>query len=255
LKKILRKKYLDIFGKFAKPANGIHILNGHYISRDNGDAGMFSDMLDGLKESCRLVRIEDAVSLIVNRTCVKEPMVAFTFDDGFEECANMIAPVLESFHINAAFFINPGFIDGDAGYRKNFLGKVVCTPQKDPMTWDQIITLHRNGHIIGSHTTDHIRLTVNDNIVLSDQLKKSKEIIESRINAGCNYLAYPYGKQADLSPVALSLAKNHYKFIFSQSDYRHYFSFDGSVINRRHFEPDWPPTHVNYFLGVRKSWQ
>jgi hypothetical protein len=46
----------------------------------------------------------------------------------------------------------------------------------------------------------------------------------------------------------LKIAKQHHRYIFSQDDYKHYFSFNGQVINRRHFEGDWKYRHVLYFL-------
>jgi len=253
MRQTLRKLYLDLFGTFAKPARGVHILNGHYLSRSNAKAGVFQDQLGKLQKVCRLIRIEEAVSLLVNRTEVNEPLVAFTFDDGFEECATGIAPVLEAFNINAAFFINPNFIDGDAAYRDDFLTNIVDTPYKKPMTWRQIGDLHKKGHIIGSHTLDHLKLDTDDADILNLQLQKSKQIIESKINSHCEYFAYPIGGMNDLSGTALAVALKHYKYIFSQSDHRHNFSFDGAVINRRHFEPYWPVSHVNYFLSVNKS--
>jgi len=89
--------------------------------------------------------------------------------------------------------------------------------------------------------------------VLNNQLQKSKLIIESKTNSSCEYFAYPYGGMNDLSETGLAQAQKYYRYIFSQSDYRHNFSFKGSVINRRHFEPDWPVSHVKYFLSVHKS--
>ena len=253
MRRSLRKLYLDIFGSLSSPARGVHILNAHYLSPQSADPVLFYDLLNNLRQSCNLIRIENAVRNISSHSLIKEPCVAFTFDDGFEEQATAIAPVLENFGINAAFFINPGFIDGDEEYRKNYKENIVLTPGKKPMTWDQINALRQNGHIIGSHGQDHIRLNINDPGLISRELLISKQIIETRTGAPCEYFAYSYGGMNDLSAAALSIAQKHYNYIFSQSDHHHYFSFDGKVINRRHFEPFWPLSHVKYFLGVRKK--
>lgn len=253
MRQFFRKIVLDLAGKFAKPAPGIHILNGHYLSRDTGDPQRFHDLLRHLQKQCSLVRIEEAVSLIVNRAKVNEPLVAFTFDDGFKEHATSIAPVIEEFGINAAFFINPGFIDGDAGYRKNFLKNIVMTPHKSPMTWEQIRELQQRGHIIGSHGQDHRRLNTDDLDMIDRELLVSKQTIEQHTGVPCIYFAYPYGGMADLSATALGMAQQRYRYIFSQSDHRRYHSFHGTVINRRHFEPFWPEEHVRYFLSVKKT--
>lgn len=52
---------------------------------------------------------------------------------------------------------------------------------------------------------------------------------------------------------SIDIACKYYKYVFSQSDYKHYFSFGGRVINRRHFEPFWPVKHVSYFLSCHKK--
>ena len=92
MRQTLRKLYLDLFGTFAKPARGVHILNGHYLSPGKEEASVFREQLNALREGCILIRIEEAVAMIVNRTKVSDPLVAFTFDDGFEEQATSIAP-------------------------------------------------------------------------------------------------------------------------------------------------------------------
>ena len=94
--------------------------------------------------------MEEATSLILNHESVDEPLVAFTFDDGFMECHSMIAPVLEQFGVNAAFFINPNFANGDDVYIQNFTNNIVLTPGKTPMRWKEIRDLHERGHIIGA---------------------------------------------------------------------------------------------------------
>ena len=48
---------------------------------------------------------------------------------------------------------------------------------------------------------------------------------------------------------------NGHQYVFAQSVYKKYFSFDGKVINRRHFEPFWPISHMYYFLGCNKKYE
>lgn len=42
-----------------------------------------------------------------------------------------------------------------------------------------------------------------------------------------------------------------YKYVFSQSDYKHYLSYGDKVINRRHFEFWWSLSHILYFLSKK----
>lgn len=49
--------------------------------------------------------------MIINQEPVDRCTIAFTFDDGWRDCYTQIAPQLEKYGINAAFFINPNFVD------------------------------------------------------------------------------------------------------------------------------------------------
>lgn len=252
----LRKNCLDCLGLFSRPAKGIHILNGHMLNRgpaDPSSAVSFYRQLKQLQKQVRFIPIEEAVQLILNKCQPCDPLVAFTFDDGFEECYSALAPVLEDFGVNAAFFINPNFVEGDENYIAHFTQQIVRTPGKRPMKWDEIEELHRRGHIIGAHTMDHYNINTQDRKVLEYQIGKCKSVIEDRLSVPCEYFAFPYGRLEHANAEAIAIACRYYQYIFSQSDYKHYFSFGGRVINRRHFEPFWPVPHLSYFLSCKKK--
>lgn len=255
---IVRNTILDLLGCFATPSVGIHILNGHRITLANLDviptSNIFRQQLQELKRYVRFISFEEAVRLIHERVNVNEVLVAFSFDDGFEECYTMIAPVLEEFGISAAFFINPNFASGDTAYIHTFTEHIVLTPGKKPMRWNQIIDLHKHGHIIGAHTLDHHMMKETDEQTLDNQISQCKTRIEEQLCVPCNYFAFPYGRLEDASPLSIDIAMRHYPFIFSQSNYKQYYSFDDHVINRRHFEPDWPINHVLYFISHKKEY-
>lgn len=247
---LIRGIILDILGKFSMPQNGVHILNGHFIASHEAPQDIFFKLLEGLSKITRLIDIQDASELVrTGKTNVTEKLVAFTFDDGFEECFTKIKPVLDHFGIKAAFFINPNFVDGDKAYIKNYLENVVYLDgYKLPMGWDKLAVLKNQGHIIGAHTMDHLRLNIQDEQMLQYQIENCKQVIEKKLNGTCDYFAYPYGRLADISKEAVNMAYHLYKYNYTQSNHKQYLSFNGRFINRRHFEGNWPLAHVNYFL-------
>lgn len=251
IRQLIRKSVLDVLGVFANPAPGVHILNGH---RTFGEAEpeTFRKMLIELSVKVKLVRIEEAVKMIAERNYPDYPCVAFTFDDGFEECYTVFTPVLEEFGVNAIFFINPNYVDGDDSYIEHFNNVIVRTPGKKPMRWEHIRNLKERGFIIGAHTMDHYLTAKEDEKALEYQIEECKKVIEEKLGVPCDYFAWPYGKIEHTSQKAVELACDTYKYVFSQSDYKHYYSFDGRVINRRHFEPFWPVNHVKFFLSTNK---
>lgn len=247
--------FLSVAGSFARPSNGVHILNGHMAHPVRPDALQFDRMLSALERQVRFVRIEEAVALIVSRAEPDEPLVAFTFDDGFAECRDVIALVLEKHGTNAAFFINPNFVEGDGDYIRRFTEEVVKSPGKSPMRWQEVLELQNRGHIIGAHTLDHALTAIGDEDALRHQIVDCRAVIEAHTGVPCEYFAWPFGRLEHTNEAAVRMACATYRHVFSQSDHRHYLSFGGRVINRRHFEPFWPVSHVRYFLSCRKSYE
>jgi peptidoglycan/xylan/chitin deacetylase (PgdA/CDA1 family) len=253
MKQLIRNSILSSLGKFKSIANGIHILNSHYIARNDLPKEVFHDLLNMISKQADFIRIEDAVSAIKNKTHRNEKLIAFTFDDGFEECYTKIAPVLSDFNTNAAFFINPGFIDGDENYRKNFTDNIIHVNKK-PMTWKMIKELHQQNFVIGNHTLDHVRLVGLNTNELQQQISKAKNRIEEQINAPCDYFAWTYGKNSDIDEKALNYCLKQHQYVFGGDNFTKYYSFNNSVFNRRHIEGDWPISHIHYFLSKKKSY-
>ena len=253
-RQIGRDLVLRIGGCCAKPSNGIHIMTAHMSHRTAPDIVYMEQLMERLSKLVKFVRIEDAVKMIENHEYPHEPLCAFTFDDGFDDCYDNIAPVLERFKTNAIFFVNPNFVDGDEEYVKRFTDETVLTPGKRPMRWEQLKDLQERGFIIGAHTMDHYLTAKDDAKELEYQIITCKSVIEEKLGRPCEYFAWPYGKIEHTSEAAVEMACSTYKHVFSQTDYRHYFSFGGRVLNRRHFEPFWPFSHFKYFLSKSISY-
>jgi peptidoglycan/xylan/chitin deacetylase (PgdA/CDA1 family) len=253
MKKLIRNIVLSTTGQFKSVANGIHILNSHYIGRNDLSKEVFHDLLKKLSKQADFIRIEDAVIAIKEKTHQNQKLITFTFDDGFEECYTKITPVISDFNTNAAFFINPGFVDGDEKYRENFTKNIIHT-NKTPMTWEMIKELHQKGFVIGNHTLDHVRLVGLTNEELYQQVTVSKNRIEEQIKASCNYIAWTYGRNTDIDEKALNYCLNEHQYVFGGDNYTNYFSFNNSIFNRRHIEGNWPISHINYFLSNKKKY-
>lgn len=249
----VRAQVLNLLSLNARPAPGIHILNGHRICGE-AEPDTFRRLLDRLAQQVTLVRAEDAVAMIERHEQPDRPCVAFTFDDGFSECADIFAPVLEEYGGNAIFFVNPNYVEGDDAYIRHFNHDTVQTAGKRPMRWDTLKDLAARGHIIGAHTLDHYMIVTDDRETLRHQIVDCRRVIEEHIGNVCDYFAFPYGQLSQASETAIDIAAAAYAHVFSQSDYKHYYSFGGKVINRRHFEPFWPVAHVKYFLNCKKTY-
>jgi peptidoglycan/xylan/chitin deacetylase (PgdA/CDA1 family) len=252
----LRGSFLSTVGTFRTIAPAIHILNGHVIGTDcRGNKDRFRTLLAKLSRAAKFVRAEAACQLISSRQLVSEPLIAFTFDDGFEDCYNDIAPVLEEFDTNAILFINPNFITGDSNYIDNFLKrKVPKIPSRRPMNAEMIRDLAERGFIIGAHTMDHEKLNLEDPSFLYHQITECKSAVEKISGRPCDYFAWTYGGYSDISEAAIQVATDQYKFVFSSDRYSLYTCYNRRIFNRRHFECDWPFSHLKYFLSFNRHY-
>jgi len=254
IRNALRSLTLTTLGSLSKPAKGIHLLNSHILAKQVIlDSTFFDHQLKKLSKST-IVPFEEAVDLINNKASVKHSLVAFSYDDGFKECYTHIASVLEKYNGYACFFINPNFVNGDSQYVANFLSEKVHMPEyKSPMSWFQIKDLKARGHMIGAHTMDHIRISeLTDKNDIKHQIGECQKVIFEEIGCKTEYFAFPYGHpNRDFGIDDVMIAKEFYNYIFSASNWKNYFSYDGLVYNRRHCEPYWKESHINYFLSKK----
>ena len=260
LRSIIRSHFLSVAGSIKKPSPYVYILNGHMVDwhHDNdSDGERFAKQLADLHKYCDFVNFEDAVRMIVNHEKVERCTVAFTFDDGWRDCYTQIAPQLEKYGVNAMFFINPNFADAadnnDVAYMENFTVNTTKSPGKHPMTWNQMKDLQKRGFLFGAHTLDHYCIADNNIEELEHQIDDCRKVMEEKLGVSCEFFAFPYGRLEHANPASIEIACKHDKYVFSQSDHKHFFSFGGRVINRRHFEPFWPVSHVKFFLSSIRS--
>ena len=72
------------------------------------------------------------------------------------------------------------------------------------LTWEEVRQAAGDDVSFGSHTVDHIRLGLVDAEMISDQLVRSKEMIEARTGRPCRHFAYPSGS---FTPQAAAIAR------------------------------------------------
>ena len=102
--------------------------------------------------------------------------IILSFDDGHKSDIEIVLPMLQKKGFNATFFIVPKFIG-----KKKFLN------------WDDIRTLHSAGMEIGSHSMTHPDFRTLTHSQAEEELNKSKQIIQSKINSPVISFAFPFG--------------------------------------------------------------
>lgn len=73
----------------------------------------FAGDLDFLLAHYKPAAVADVAKAVLNKTALPQGSFLLTFDDGFREVYDIIAPMLEKKGVPAIFFINPAFIDNN----------------------------------------------------------------------------------------------------------------------------------------------
>jgi peptidoglycan/xylan/chitin deacetylase (PgdA/CDA1 family) len=247
-KTLARKYVLDTIGFISKPSTSVHILAGHRLINQSGGIDVFKNNLSYLSKAFTLCSLEDALMAIDTKKPLNKPLLAFTFDDGLSDLYS-ICNVLEDFGCTATLFINPGFTFGDTIYINDFSENKIYTPGAQPLSFEKLKELSDRGFNIGAHTYDHEDLSKLKPTDYHKQIFSCKETIEFKFNKACNYFAWPYGTYEHINQSALDACCSVYDRVFSSDNYRMYYGHSNKIINRRHFEPDWPLNHIKFFLS------
>ncbi len=109
------------------------------------------------------------------------PKVVFTFDDGFTEHYDIVAPILEKYGFRGSFNV----VVGSVGRPKH-------------MTWDQLRDLDRRGHAIENHTMTHPNMVAlaesNDTARIERELTLARDEIASAIGRAPTFVCLPYSR-------------------------------------------------------------
>ncbi len=108
----------------------------------------------------------------------KRPIL-LTFDDGLTSNETTALPPMRKYGFKGVLFIYPTIINSK---RKNY------------MRWPAVRRLAKSGVFeIGSHTYWHAQLPAMSRADIRVQLRKSREILESKLGVSITALAYPFG--------------------------------------------------------------
>ena len=237
MKKIFKDLVFLIFGNLSflflnllLKKDSIYVINYHatYPKYEK-------NFINQIKFYKKYFEIIDEKTLIDEHQSLKtnlKPRILITFDDGHITNFNLASKILDTFNIKASFFIpvnvicrktektipeeNKVLLDkynilSDISEdNKNLLSRLT-------MTWENIIDLDNRGHFIGSHGSNHVRLSkeLSDD-QLDYEISKSKEIIEEKLKKKINSFCWIVGDKKSYTKKASEvIKKNNYKLSFT----------------------------------------
>lgn len=148
------------------------------------DPDRFRSHVDILREGD--VPVVDLVELL-EPTC--ERGVALTFDDGFQNLADVAWPLLKAAGLPATVFVATDWVGLENGWDPND----VRIPRLPLMEWSTLEDLAGEGLRVESHSRSHPRLTELDDDALRSELEGSRSDLASQLGRESTVLCYPYG--------------------------------------------------------------
>ncbi len=117
---------------------------------------------------------------------------AVTFDDGLTSSLKA-AEVLVKLGIPATMFLVTGRMGGDNAWPD----QPMRVPRFDVISWSEVRALRAAGFRFGAHSQTHPDLRRLDDAVIRDEMRYSREAIESVLCEPCRVFAYPYGRSSE----------------------------------------------------------
>lgn len=151
----------------------------------------FEHQLALLAQHYSVVSLSD---LLANTLTSKRQLAAITIDDGYEDNYVSAFPILLKHSMPFTIFVTVGFIS-----RHISLNWSPHYGDLQPLSWDQIRTMHAAGVDIQSHGYSHSRLATCSEQELDTELRVSREVIQQALDKRIEILAYPFGQRHDYS--------------------------------------------------------
>jgi peptidoglycan/xylan/chitin deacetylase (PgdA/CDA1 family) len=172
--------------------NGVPILMYHSIAKNDiyftVQPEEFEKQMAYLKENLyQVITLDALVQAILIKKDLSKKLIILTFDDGFKDNYTYALPILKKNNFPATFFLVTGY-----------LGREFDNAQKKPLKlldWEEVEDMHRLGLIdFQPHGEYHKNFDQISKDELYLEIKKSKTIIEKKLNKKCEYFAYPRGR-------------------------------------------------------------
>jgi peptidoglycan/xylan/chitin deacetylase (PgdA/CDA1 family)/SAM-dependent methyltransferase/GT2 family glycosyltransferase len=118
--------------------------------------------------------------------CMHGKWIALTFDDGYQDFADMAWPLLKRYGFTATVFLPTDYVGGRAEWDRKY-GEPAPL-----MDWETIRRLAKEGVSFGSHGCSHRSLTLLGPIDLAAEVERSRRILKTELGASPQGFCFPY---------------------------------------------------------------
>ena len=117
-------------------------------------------------------------------------VVIINFDDGLKTQFTHAKPILDKYGFKATFYVVCNYVSNKKGY----------------MTWQEIETLNKEGHDIGSHTMNHVHLSNLSKKEIKYEVGESKKCLNDH-GIEATTFAYPFNDGSNDKKVVKIVSK------------------------------------------------
>ena len=157
----------------------------NYISEAN-----FSKQLQYLqKNNWNVINAHTFIKNLQTPESLRSKSVLITFDDGYRSNLQIALPILKKFLYPAIVFVPTSFV----GNYNAFDADIFYEPREEICTWEELKELEQNNISIESHGLNHRHFSKMSISEQTDEISKSKEIIELNLKKKVNLFSFPYG--------------------------------------------------------------
>lgn len=167
----------------------VPVLMYHYIGNNPNPADHARDILSVTPDKFEAqmkyisesgfnpISFDQLYPALVSHSPLPPKPIILTFDDAYVDFYYNAYPILAKYNLSATVFVPT-----------NLVGKPAY------MNWDQIVQLNQTGRVhFLAHSQNHSDLTHLTAAQLTTEITESKKILEQKLGAPVNFMAYPYG--------------------------------------------------------------
>jgi len=226
----------------------------HYVFDDERHG--FERQLRFMRNMGEFISLDNAVELLREQRKIGGRYFCITFDDGFKNVATNAWPILSELGCPAAVFVATDYIGSDIQRDQALLTRFYATtgyPMPiEFLSWDDCRQLLKIGATIGSHTCSHLRMSALSPEAVQEQLRKSKEAIETELGIVCRHFSAPWGRPSqdfrqESDPI-LAREMGYSSFLTSERG----LNFQGQSpyhIRRDQLRAGWSNYQLRYFFS------
>jgi peptidoglycan/xylan/chitin deacetylase (PgdA/CDA1 family) len=174
-------------GVVRRPPPGLVVLIYHRVGARSGlevdlPREAFAEQMAFLAATGAVVRLDDGLVRLGDPGAAEEPMVAVTFDDGTEDFADEVVPVLVEHGVPVTLYVATRFVDEQLEF----------PDEGRPITWSALRDATTTGLVdVGSHTHGHVLLDRAPSAAVAGELDRSIERISDELACAPRHFAYP----------------------------------------------------------------